>query len=98
MSELKIDKINKLQDSLEQEVYGWTWYLITGYYEVEEISDLTKIQIDEVVAVCDQFTIDLFETEGSQPSEAETLIAYSLRNVIREWGHENDDEELSQDY
>ena len=98
MSELKIDKINKLQDSLEQEVYGWTWYLITGYYEVEEISDLTKIQIDEVVAVCDQFTIDLFETEGSQPSEAETLIAYSLRNVIREWGHENDDEELSQNY
>ena len=96
MSELKIDKINKLQDSLEQEVYGWTWYLITGYYEVEEISDLTKIQIDEVVAVCDQFTIDLFETEGSQPSEAETLIAYSLRSVVREWGYENDDEELQE--
>ena len=96
MSELKIDKINKLQDRLEQDVYGWTWYLITGYYEVEEISDLTKIQIDEVVAVCDQFTIDLFETEGSQPSEAETLIAYSLRREVREWGYENDDEELQE--
>jgi len=96
MSELKIDKINKLQDRLEQDVYGWTWYLITGYYEVEEISDLTKIQIDEVVAICDQFTIDLFETENKIPSEAETLIAYSLRSVVREWGYENDDEELQE--
>ena len=97
MSEFKLDKINKLQDRLEQDVYGWTWYLITGYYEVEEITDLTKIQIDEVVAVCDQFTIDLFETENKQLSEAETLVAYSLRSIVREWGYEHDDEEM-QDY
>ena len=86
MSAFKLDKINKLQDRLEQDVYGWTWYLITGYYEVEEITDLTKIQIDEVDAFCDQFTIDLFETEDKQPSEAETLVAYSLRSIVREWG------------
>mgnify|MGYP006113629869 FL=1 len=97
MSEFKLEKINKLQDRLEQDVYGWTWYLITGYYEVEEITDLTKIQIDEVDAFCDQFTIDLFETEDKQPSEAETLVAYSLRSIVREWGYEHDDEEI-QDY
>ena len=86
MSKLILNKINKLQDQIEQDVYGWTWYLITGYYEVEEITDLTKIQIDEVDAFCDQFTIDLFETEDKQPSEAETLVAYSLRSIVREWG------------
>jgi|TARA_B110000438_G_scaffold111205_1_gene109097 hypothetical protein len=97
MSKLILNKINKLQDQIEQDVYGWTWYLITDHFKVEEITDLTKIQIDEVVEICDQFTIDLFETENRQPSEAETLIAYSLRSVVREWGYDNDDDEL-QDY
>lgn len=80
MSEpFKIYKASKMLDYIENQLTEWALDLVTQHFDVETIEELTREQLDEVVA---EF-YDLDEWNGT--------LGMGFRNVINIW--ENDHEE-----
>ena len=77
MSEpFKIYKANEMLDYIENELTEWALGLLTEHFDVETIEELTREQLDEVVAEY----YDLHEWDGT--------LGMGFRNVINIW--END--------
>jgi len=68
-----VKKQHKLQDQIESLCYDWAIEDVLGHYEVEEIEDLTKEQIDEIY-------------QYSESDECyEGMVGVSLRSMCEQW-------------
>lgn len=70
-------RIHKAEENIEHQVTEWVTEHVCEFFEVEEISDLTEEQIDEVIA---------FQEELNEYSPMQ--IGYS--NVVNQWEMENE--------
>jgi len=77
-------KQHKLEDRLESEAYDWCIYAITGFYEIDEVDELTEEQVKEI-------------SEYANSEESEYFAPYvvgCLNQICDTWYEENgvDDE------
>ena len=75
----KIYKASKMLDYIENQLTEWALDLVTQHFEVETVEELTREQIDEVVAEY----YDLDEWDGT--------LGMGFRNIINTWENENDE-------
>lgn len=80
-NEFTLHRVHKLIDWLEQEATDWVLDAVKSHYEVEAVEDITKDQIEEVIA---------FWYEGGNYHD-DDYISLALRNVISIWENENDE-------
>jgi hypothetical protein len=76
-----LGRVHKMMDWLESEATEWANDAVISYYQVEAIEDLTKDQIEEVIA---------FWYEGGNYHD-DDYISMALRNVISNWENENEE-------
>ena len=67
-------KLSKLQDHLESEATEWIEPYVKEFYKVNDFSELTKEQIDELKKVADDENSDYY-------------VSRVLRNVIEAWNN-----------
>jgi len=90
-----LNRIHKLDDWLESEAYEWVSSAITEHFEVENITDLTEVQIDEVadyVNRLDAKRITSNEFHTSTLSHAQDLSALVIGTMFDQWQDENESE------
>ena len=82
MSEGKFEvyRAHKMLDWLEGEATQWAENLVEEHFGCEEISELTKDQIEEVIAVAE----DLDEHYGD-------MLSMGMYNIVRYWESENEE-------
>ncbi len=69
----QVNKQHKLQDQIENLCYEWAIEDVMSYFNVEEIEDLTKEQVDEIYAY-------------SESDECyEGMVGVSLRSMCEQW-------------
>ena len=69
----QVNKQHKLQDQIENLCYEWAIEDVMSYFNVEEIEDLTKEQVDEIYAY-------------SESDECyEEMVGVSLRSMCDQW-------------
>ena len=73
----QIYKAHKMLDYIENEVTVWALALVTDHFEVETAEELSRDQIDEVVA------------EYYGISEYDRTLGLGFRNVIGVWENEH---------
>lgn len=82
MSEsFEINRPGKMLDYLEGQVTEWAFGLIEEHFGVDSPDELTRDQIDEVIAQWNE----LLESSGLD------FLALGLRNAISQWENEHDD-------
>ena len=74
-------KLSKLQDHLESEATAWLEPYVQEFYKVNDFSELTKEQIDEIEKAADDKNLDYY-------------VARVLRNIIDDWNDENGESDL----
>ena len=76
----KIYKAHKMLDWIENQVSDWAYELVTEHFEVETPEELTREQLDEVIAAYN----DLSEYDGT--------LANGFYTVIRMWEELHEEE------
>jgi hypothetical protein len=77
----KIHKASKMLDYIENQLTEWAHDLVTQHFEVETVEELTREQIDEVVA--EYYDLDEWN--------AKYTLGMGFRNIINTWENENDE-------
>ena len=77
-----IHKPHKMMDWVYQQVTDWISDAVTEWFQVQNIGDLSREQIEEVIVEWNKF-IDQDEY---------AIIAYGLRETISIWEMENEEE------
>jgi hypothetical protein len=72
----EVNKIGKLEDRLEEVAYEWVMSDVNEYFGVNEVSELTNEQIQEIVE---------YEQSGSFD---EYWIGVVLRSIVDQWQEE----------
>ena len=69
----EVRKQHKLQDQIENLCYEWAIEDVMSYFNVEEIEDLTKEQVDEIYVY-------------SESDECyEGMVGVALRSMVDQW-------------
>jgi|TARA_R110000868_G_scaffold97730_1_gene268863 hypothetical protein len=77
--EFKIYKANKMLDYIENQLTEWSLGLVTEHFGVETIEELTRDQLNEVIAEY----YDLDEWNGT--------LGMGFRNIIHIWENEHEE-------
>jgi hypothetical protein len=86
MSEFTIEQrqINNLEESIAEDTYSWVESQIREHFKVENITDLTNEQIENIATYSDK----LYETEGFKDAITLQLINSSVSRIIDYWDSE----------
>jgi len=69
----QVNKQHKLQDQIENLCYEWAIEDVMSYFNVKEIEDLTKEQVDEIYVY-------------SESDECyEGMVGVALRSMVDQW-------------
>lgn len=74
-------KIHKLQDYLESTAYDWMEDRVKDFYDVEETTELSKEQVEEIEVYSD--SDDCYES----------YVGMALRTICDQWRDEHEDYE-----
>ena len=82
MSKFTVYRAHKIRDWLERECEEWARELVFEHFEdAEDISDLTKEQIEEVIREYERLD-----------DEYGDMLSYGFVQVVREWQDETGEE------
>jgi hypothetical protein len=77
--EFKIYKANKMLDYIENQLTDWALGLVTEHFGVETVEELTRDQLNEVIAEY----YDLDDWNGT--------LGMGFRNIIHIWENEHEE-------
>ena len=79
MSSFEVKKQHKLQDQIENMAWEWALEDVYEYYNVQETSELTQEQVDEIFAYS--------ESDDCH----ESYVGMALRSICDQWEFDQDD-------
>ena len=75
----KIYKAHKMLDWLENQTTEWAIELIQDHFDIENVEDLTREQLDEVIEQYEDMV------------DYDSMLGMGLRNAIGIWENENEE-------
>ena len=76
----RVHRAHKMMDWVESEVTEWAEGIVFEHYGVEEVTELTRDQIEEIAAEADRLDEDYGD-----------IISLGFFNIVRWWESETED-------